>query len=76
VGLKDRLQRLEGRVGPSGKSDAYYTARKRITSALDRVALLRVRQEVAAVELVLESEEDRATWSVFEVLAERLGDGA
>jgi hypothetical protein len=72
--LERRIEALERRVGQPENPHAA-AARERIVWSLDRIALLRVRQGVVANDLVLETEEDREAWAVFEALGERIGDG-
>jgi hypothetical protein len=55
---KRRLERLEDLLGAPESPDVA-AARETIRAALDRVALLRRRQGVAAEDLSLESDEDR-----------------
>jgi len=51
-------------LGPIARPDA--RAHERIRRALDRVALLGWRQGVGPDELVLESDEDREAWAIFD----------
>jgi hypothetical protein len=59
-----RLERLEDLLGPVESPDA--AAHARIRAALDRVALLRHRQGVAADDLSLKCDEDREAWAIFD----------
>jgi hypothetical protein len=68
-----RLGRLEDLLGPIARPDA--TAHERISRALDRVALLRRRQGVAADDLWLESDEDREAWAIFDAGRKRAQRG-
>jgi hypothetical protein len=76
--MKRRLERLEALVSEGGRPAEDTEAHERIRAMLDRVALLRFRQGVAASELVPESEEDVQVLSIFEALGERVerGEGA
>ena len=72
-----RLERLEALVT---EPESYHSTaeREKIRRALDRVALLRRRQGVAADDLSLESAEDREAWTIFAAGREQAerGEGA
>jgi hypothetical protein len=70
------LEKLEALMPEPENPDATAT-HEMIRWALDRIALLRVRQGVAAEDLNLETEEDREAWAIFEALGEQLewGEG-
>jgi len=62
---KRRLERLEDLVGAPERPERA-NAHEKIRHALNRVALLRRRQGVAAEDLSLTSDEDREAWAIFE----------
>jgi hypothetical protein len=62
---KRRLERIEDLLGPLESPDSS-DAHEKIRRALDRVALLRHRQRVAADDLSLQSDEDRFSWAIFD----------
>jgi len=72
--LERRLEALEGRIEPPEDAHAA-DRRKRIREALNTVARLRVRQGVAACDVVPETEDERRACADFEALAELVDDG-
>ena len=63
--LRRRLDRLGASLQPTERL-MEKGGHEEIRRALDRVALLRHRQGVAADDLSPESEEDRQAWAIFD----------
>jgi hypothetical protein len=76
-GIARRLEKLEALMPETENPSEYAATHEMIRRALDRIALLRVRQGVAAEDLNLETEEDREACAIFEALREHLewGEG-
>jgi hypothetical protein len=70
---QQRLERLEALAPEPESPDA--GAHEKIRRALDRIALLRHRQGVAADDLSLESDEDREAWAIFDADRKRAERG-
>jgi hypothetical protein len=71
---KRRVERIEDLLGPLESPDSS-DAHKKIRGALDRVALLRRCQGVAADDLSLKSDEDRQAWAIFDAGRKRAQRG-
>jgi hypothetical protein len=69
-----RLERLEALVGEPEHQHSR-AKHEKIRGALDRVAILRHRQRVAADDLSLQSDEDRFSWAIFDAARKQAEGG-